>query len=310
MAKKGSGVKTYNRILKEFSKINDNLPEDRKLSLKERRKIISDKIYPKYKGKPQSEFRVKTLRSSIIKIVDKIPAKATCDPNLIDPSIYRSIDVFGIDEHLTSIIPDCIYVKVNGGELFGETKIFNTRNYGYEKSGVRAIIENIREAIEGREISSELDWTGYNKLRPKKPNDGSPENYYIEYILNIGGEPQGDTTITKSAASKTKEGKKAKTKVTNIILKRLQSVKSKKKKVQRVKKSVSKAEQVLRLASKKQKKLKTKTAKERYASISNDILLKELAKLKRSYDKGVISKELFEKLQAKLIAKFGDGGEI
>jgi hypothetical protein len=43
---------TYNRILKEFTKLNNKLPEDRKLSIQERRKIIKEKILPRYKKIP------------------------------------------------------------------------------------------------------------------------------------------------------------------------------------------------------------------------------------------------------------------
>ena len=46
--KKARGVSLYNKILKQFTKINNQLPEDRKVSLKDRRSYISKEIYPKF----------------------------------------------------------------------------------------------------------------------------------------------------------------------------------------------------------------------------------------------------------------------
>lgn len=306
MAKSGNAA-VYNRILREFTKINNDLPEDRKLSLADRRKIISEKIYPNYKGQAKSKFRVKPLKKTINGIVDKIPPKETCDPNYIDPSVYRTIDVFGIDEHLQSVIPACIYVQVNGGE-FGETRIFNTRNYSYERSGVKGIIEAIREGMANRDIPSELDWAGYQKLRPKKPNNGVGENYYIEYILNINGTPQGDTTTTRLKLPKGEKPKK--TKVTNIILERISKVRAKKKKAARVKKSTSQAQKAVSIILKKQKKLKTSEARVKYEKAARDIYFKQLKKLQKSLESGVLSKEDYLKQLDKLSSKFNGGGTI
>ena len=127
MAKKTT---TYNRILKEFTKLNNSLPEDRKLSIKERRKIIKEQVLPAYKNQPKYKFRVRKLREDIVKIYDKIPPKEICDLNYIDPSEYAYVEWFSLDETIRELVPDCIYVKVTAGE-YGETNIFNTRNYEY-----------------------------------------------------------------------------------------------------------------------------------------------------------------------------------
>ena len=131
-------------------------------------------------------------------------------------------------------MPDCIFVKVNAGE-YGETKVFNTRNYEYNKSGVRDIIENVRPLAEN---TSALDFSGYQKLRSGKKNDGTPENYYIEFILNINAEPQGNTNVTKFALSK--DDKPTQRKVRATIIEKINQLKSKKRKKVRARKTLAK----------------------------------------------------------------------
>lgn len=306
MAKKSNGLAVYNRILREFTKINKQLPEERQLSVADRRKIITESIYPKYKGAAKSKISAKTLKGQIIYQIQRLPPKETCDPNYIDPSVYRTIDAFAIDEFLQTVIPNCIYVKLQAGDL-GETKIFNTRNYSYNRSGVKKIIENIREFA--KEMTSQLDWTGVQKLRPHKADDGTPENYYIEFVLNINGEPTGDMTPVMRKPPKEKQ--KVKTKVTNIIQERISKIRTKKKKVGRAKKSVSKTAQQLSIIRKKIKKLKTPKGKSAYIELETDIMTKALAKLKKNYEeKGLFSKEEYEKLRSKIINSFGAGGEV
>jgi hypothetical protein len=185
---------TYNRILKEFTKLNNKLPEDRKLSIQERRKIIRDKILPRYKNVPAYKIKVKQLKSEIVKVYDKIPPKEICDLNYLDLSNFQSVEWFALDETITELIPDCVYVKVSASE-YGDTKIFNTRDYEYGKKGVRKIVEAIRPDAENE--SGKFVFSGIKKLRPRKRNDGTPENYYLDFVLFIvdrkgESEPQGD----------------------------------------------------------------------------------------------------------------------
>jgi hypothetical protein len=239
MAKKTT---TYNRILKEFTKLNNSLPEERKLSIKERRKIIKEQVLPAYKDQPKYKFRVRKLREDIVKIYDKIPPKEICDLNYIDPSEYAYVEWFSLDETIRELVPDCIYVKVTAGE-YGETNIFNTRNYEYGRKGVRDIVEAIREDAQG--ASGKFIFAGYKKLRPRKRNDGTPENYYLDFVLFIidkkGNEvPQGEAEAVEYEVPKTRENRKKKTKIKNIIEGRIKALKSKKDSRKRAKKTITK----------------------------------------------------------------------
>jgi hypothetical protein len=70
--------------------------------------------------------------------------------------------------------------------------MFNTANYSYYATGVRKIIENIREALDNN--SGVAQFYGVVKLKKKRPNDGKAENYYIEYLLYFNGETELDDT--------------------------------------------------------------------------------------------------------------------
>ena len=232
--KQNSGLALYQKIQKQFTKINNDLPENRKLSVQLRRKIISETLYPKFKKLPKSKIRLRDINTSIEGIVDLIPPSELCDPNFISPQLYATVAWYDIDEFIQNVMPDCIFVKVNAGE-YGETKVFNTRNYEYNKSGVRDIIENVRPLAEN---TSALDFSGYQKLRSGKKNDGTPENYYIEFILNINAEPQGNTNVTKFALSK--DDKPTQRKVRATIIEKINQLKSKKRKKVRARKTLAK----------------------------------------------------------------------
>jgi hypothetical protein len=242
MAAKRKQTTTYNRILKEFTKLNSKLPEDRKLSIQERRKIIKEQILPRYKNVPAYKVKVKQLKSFIVKVYDKIPPKEICDLNYIDLSDFGSVEWFALDETITELIPDCVYIKVSAAE-YGDTKIFNTRDYEYGKKGVRRIVENIRPDAENE--SGKFVFSGIKKLRPRKRNDGTPENYYLDFVLFIvdrkgDSEPQGDVEEIEYKLPATKEVKKKKTKIKNIIEQRIKTLKSKRDSRKRAKQTLDK----------------------------------------------------------------------
>ena len=171
MAKK---VTKYHLFLKEFTKINNTLPQEQKLSIKERREVIKNVLLPLYEEVPKYRIRLKPLRQKINREIALFPPKEICDLNYIDVSEYAIVEWFALDETIRELIPDCVYVKVSAGE-FGQTNIFNTRNYEYGAKGVRDIVEAIRPYAENE--SGRFIFSGYQKLRPRKRNNGNPENY-------------------------------------------------------------------------------------------------------------------------------------
>jgi hypothetical protein len=233
-------ISKYNLILKEFTKVNNKLSQEQQLSIRQRRDIIKNVLMPLYKNVPNYKIRLKPLRQAINKEVDLIPPKEICDLNYIDVSEYALVEWFSLDETIRELIPDCVYVKVSAGE-FGETKIFNTRNYEYGSNKVRDIVEAIRPYAENE--SGRYIFSGYQKLRPRKRNNGVSENYYLDLILiqvdSKGNEiPAASTDTVRFELPKDRETKKKKTKVKHIIEGRIKRLKQKRDSKRRAKKTL------------------------------------------------------------------------
>jgi hypothetical protein len=308
MAKKKTT--TYNRILKEFTKLNNSLPEDRKLSIKERRLIIKEQVLPKYKDVPAYKVRVKTLKGQLLRIYDKLPPKEICDLNYLDASEFAFVEWFLLDETIGELVPDCVFVKVSAGD-YGETRIFNTRNYEYGGKGVRDIVEEIRPNAEG--ASGKFIFSGYKKLRPRKLNDGTPENYYLDFVLFIidkkGREkPQGDVEEIEFEVPKTRDNRKKKTKVKQIIEGRIKALKVKKDSRKRTRKTISKNLDLFNKISKrvvKSKDSKTYKAKA-WKMEQNKLFSKLFDQIEKAYKDGKMTKIQYQKSKEKLLKDFTD----
>ena len=220
----------YNIILKQFTKFNNKLPEDRKLSIKERRRILREEIMPQFEGVSKSKLRVKNIKASLQKAYDKVPPKEICDLNYVDTSEFAFVEWYALDETINDLVPNCVYVKVSAGS-YGETKIFNTRNYEYGRNSVKDIVDAIRPDADDK--SGTFLFSGYQKLRPRKKNDGTPENYYLDFVLfEIGKKgkqtPMASTDSVRYEVPKTRENRKTKTKIKNLIEGKIKKLKQKK----------------------------------------------------------------------------------
>jgi len=220
----------YNIILKQFTKLNNKLPEDRKLSIKERRRILREEIMPQFEGVSKSKLRVKSIKASLQKAYDKVPPKEICDLNYVDTSEFAFVEWYALDETINDLVPNCVYVKVSAGS-YGETNIFNTRNYEYGRNSVKDIVDAIRPDADDK--SGTFLFSGYQKLRPRKKNDGTPENYYLDFVLfEIGKKgkqtPMASTDSIRYQVPKTRENRKTKTKIKNLIEGKIKKLKQKK----------------------------------------------------------------------------------
>ena len=311
MAKKK--ITTYNRILKEFTKLNNKLPEDRKLSIKERRKIIKEELYPKFKEVPKSKIRVREIKKNILDVYERIPPKEICDLNYIDLSEYAYIEWFSIDETIAELVPDCVFVKVSAGE-YGSTRIVNTRDYEYAKNGVRKIVEAIRPIA--KNSSGKYVFSAFQKLRPRKKNDGTSDNYYLDFILfeidKKGREtPMEDTQQTRYEVPKNKETKKIRTEVRKVIENKIKQLKSKKQKVKRAKNTLSKNIKSFNLLTEKAEKLSTRKVTPKNKSLLSKAksdarrqFLRASTLLEKYYKEGKLTKNQYETAIKKLFKDF------
>jgi hypothetical protein len=296
---------TYHKILKEFTKINDKLPEERKLSIQERRRIIKEKILPRYKGKPKSKFKITKVKSVILREVGKVPPKEICNLNYLDLSTFAFVEWFALDETINQIVPDCVYIKVTAGD-YGETGIFNTRNYQYGRNGVRRIIENIRPDAENE--SGRFIFTGIKKLRPRKANNGDAENYYLDFVLNIldnrgNSDPQGDVEEIEFIVPKSRKITRKRAKIKNVIEDRIKSLKKQRDKKRRAKKTLQKNVTKFVKSSQKVQKLKKKAP----VAVTRDKQFRHTAKLLDKYlADGVITQYQYDKSLQRMLKEYTD----
>jgi antitoxin component HigA of HigAB toxin-antitoxin module len=295
----------YNRILKEFTKLNNKLPEENKLSIKLRREIIKKVILPKLEDVPQYKIRVKSLRTLLIKEIEKVPPKEVCDLNYIDPSEFAFVEWYALDETISELVPDCVFVKVTAGE-YGETRIFNTRDYEYGRNGVRSIVEEIRPDADNS--SGKFIFSGYKKLRPRKKNDGTPENYYLDFVLFLidkkGNElPQGEAESVQFDLPKTRENRSKKTQIKNIIEDRIKKLKTKKDSRRRARKTLDKNIKEFSVVAKRLAKAKKPNINT--VNAFNKRFIKAAELLEKYYAQGKLTKLQYEKNLEKITKEFG-----
>jgi hypothetical protein len=283
----------YNVIQKEFRIINEKLPINFQLSLAIRRRIISQDIYPNFKSRTKREQGVRKIREYIYELIENIQPQPTCDVRDIPYSAIESIAWYDINEWITEVMPQCIYIQVNAGQ-FGITKIINTMNYSYERSGVRLITDKIREFV-GNNSDTNASYSGYKKVRPRKLDDGSVENYYIEFILSLNYIEQGDVEEAIFPIARTQKDKKRKNSVKDAIIEKINNLKSKKRKVRRANTTIKKNLENAKKLQKKIQALKTPVSKARVLSEILKQNRKSIKALMRDYKNGLITKEKYEK---------------
>ena len=288
---KTRGVTLYNKILKEFTKVNNSLPEERKLSLSDRRKYIKEKIYPQFKGTDKTKVSVKDIRKEIVGVLDTIVPKEGCDVNFISPSIVANVGWFELDDFIRDVLPACIYISIDAGD-FGKTKIFNTLNYNYTKNGVKNIVDNIRDFV-NNDSGVDVTFTGQKKLRKGKTNDGTPENYYIEFILVINSHPI--KSIDPVLFNVPKSQKKQVTSVKNAILSRVKELGNKKKRRKRARRTAIKNISNVRKLAKRQVNAKTVEFKRKLAYKKIKEYNRAIKQIQSAFNKGNLTVDQYNR---------------
>jgi len=292
-------VTLYNKILREFTKVNKTLPEDRKLSLEERRKYIREKIYPQYKGTHPSKVGVKTINKEILSVLETIVPREGCDVNYISPSITADVSWFELDDFISIVLPKCIFIRIDAG-AYGTTRIFNTLNYNYTRSRVRSIVDNIREFVDNNS-AVDVSFTGVKKVRKGKANDGTPENYFIDFILVINSEPQGSVDPIKFELPKGE--KKKVTSVKNAILSRVKELNLKKKRKKNARKSAIKDINKIKKINKRVRLSKNPETKAKLFDQKIKEYNRMEKKLERALKKGNLTQEQYDRFNTELQIK-------
>ncbi len=264
------GIKLYNFLLKQLSEQNKNSKTKQKLSLAGKQKIVSEQLYPKFKA--GLAVTQKQIKKEVGVIIRGLAPKEICNPLYLSEAYLAFIEYYEIDNHIRTVLPDCLDVRVNAGYL-GKTQIFNTNNYGYYSSGVKKIIENIRKELDENK-SGMAEFSGVVKVKPKKPNDGKAENYFVEFVLSINNKAEADNTPADFSLPK-KEEKKVE-KVREVLAERFNKLLKEKRKRKR--------------AAKKEAEQKPEARKKKLAQE----LRNSINALRRLYKAKLITKEEFE----------------
>jgi len=240
--KKNYGSIVYGKLLHQVTEFNKRIAEHQQLTIDERRKLVSNTLFPLYKNLRPAQLNWEEINKKITAEIRKLKLDI-CDVLAIPENLYQKINYFEIDDFIARILPPCVFVAVNAGG-FGQTDIFNTKNYNYYDSGVKSITDKINRAIQTRQIPVETDkipkYFGEIMLRPGKKNDGHPENYYLEMILVINDvaveEPE---PIKIPRHPKTTKAQKAQKQTRKYIDERLKKFKAEKSKVKPIRQRVS-----------------------------------------------------------------------
>jgi hypothetical protein len=271
------GARLYNFLLKELGEQNKKLTKQQKLGIEARRKIVSEKLYPKFKKEPK--LTIGAIRKDIRGVVRVLPPKEVCNPLYLAEAYLSNVEYYEIDNHIRTVLPDCLDVRVNAGSL-GKTKIFNTNGYRYQTDGVRRIIENIRRDI-AENGSGIAYFDGVAKLKPRRPNDGNPKNYFIDFVLFVNDQPEADDTPVDFDLPKKEKVKVDKVK--NYLAERFGTLQKAKRKRKR-----------------QAKKELLKTPKEQKKQLTREIR-NAINALKRLLKAGQITKAQFEQQKASLM---------
>ena len=157
------------------------------------------------------------------------------------------------------------------------------------------------------EPSGTFIFTGYQKLRPRKKNDGTPENYYLDFVLvyvdkDGNEETFSDTETTRFDLPKTREVKKKKTKIRNVIEGKIKDLKSKRDGRKRARKTLDKNIKLLEIIVKRTEKAKNPSVQ---LEILREKQFEKASKLiEKYYKEGKFTKLQYDNGLKRLIAKY------
>ncbi len=236
-SKKLSYKNLYGKILTATKEYNESLPNKQQLTNDLRRKIAST-IYPEFRLKSLGRIRLIDIRKAVKKNFTSTTKDTITNPLAIPQQRLSGINYFEIDHEISQLVPECIDVIVEAGK-FGTTKMFNTKDYNYERSGVKQIVENIRDTV--KEKYDDAVFYGYKKLKEGKEDDLTPDHYYIHFVLNFNNLDLGDTSDAIYPTNKQVSGQEQKSarKILNERLKNMKLDNASKRKLKREAKRVA-----------------------------------------------------------------------
>lgn len=179
---RGYNLKGKNKEFRAYlkSQILPNFPTKKRFAKKQIKNIVNSTI---------NDFEI-----SIGLTPTPSPFADYINPLLIPLPLVSGISWFLLDDfldtelraELEAIDPiKGLRVEVNAGSDLGTTGIFNLREYEYDTSGLKQIIENIREFVNN---DSTPEWNGQIVVRRGFSDNGFADSYYLQLTLYVNGQ--------------------------------------------------------------------------------------------------------------------------
>jgi hypothetical protein len=336
--RKTSKIKKYFEV---YRKVRDELTS-RGYDLKGKTKLlkgyIRESVYPTFKRDPKLKPTKKNIKDQIDRSINKwlvgigeLPIEKVGDyvnPLLIPISSVSGIGWFMIDDFIDTelkaevqaIDPNKgLRLEINAGQ-YGSTGVFDIRDYQYEVSGVRDIVESIREALNN---DSEPEWNGQVIVRLGMTDDGNADSYYMQLTLFVGGNEippvnSGEEAFATLPEETYEQRKERRKKALELQKEKEQERKKRERdKAKRTRERPKKKEEAPVKETKE--KEKPQTPSERQANLEKIFQRQEnlLTQARKDYDDGIYTKTEYKKriaeinkLIEKAIEKFERGGEV
>jgi len=292
------------------------------------RKFASTYVYGNFKGQNAKKVKVDEIRKytkEIIEQLSRVPKPIEfADPRMIGEQEVSGINWFDLDDYLSTEIRS-LYALSGGKDLrvevlagdYGRSGEFNLSDYEYVSTGIRDIIEKIRQ--DSPYVTSEPYpyWEGYYGLRAGKKDDGDVDSYVLQIILVEGGQPvvapQSIETLPPSEVISEEEFKRRNLESQKRLKEEQERQKARKqaekmrkrKEAKRPTKKVKVKEAPKPEEAKPEKEEKAdKTTRGKQVLQLNEQKLKELELLRRDLDDKIISKAEYKKERDRVMRNY------
>jgi len=284
--------KLFAKLTKATRKVFDKDPT-LKRPYNEVQKWVSKNLYPFFKGQNPNKVKItdiqKAVEAALKGLTQTRVSQRVCGNVFAVPD--GDIDAanwWEIQDTISRLDPS-VQVRVNGGGQYGRTQIDVASNVMGDPM-IQEIVEDVRR---DNDNASGSIWEGIRKLIPNMPDDGNPCNYFIDFVLNVGGVSVDDTQeVEGEIVPLTFEQKKV----------RLQ----RQKQVEKAARERSKA----RRAKERERPKAEKPKAEEKPKVEKRDIVEALKLLKEDFKEGIFTKEEYKKERAKLIDKLEEGGEV
>lgn len=278
---------SYNTLFHELSEINKSLPKEERHNVKALQGLASQ-VYQAYKERDE-KVSLKKARADLKDLYKRVPPDEICDVNYLDESLYKAIPAWMMPYDLETKFEPCIWVKVSAGQ-YGETDVFNLKNYQGKYRNQVMKIKNQTDSING--LYPYYD--GFVKLRKGKKNDGTPDNYYLHFILFIDEKPVDDIKEVKAKIPATSAAKKKKEKISDYILDRIEALKEKGRREKKARQTREKEFKVIKITKGRTEKLETPGEIIQGMNELQKAYNKTLTILGKQVEKGYITPEYYQ----------------